>query len=304
MILAENETEELAALEQLGEMQKSDFIGILAAMDGLPVTIRLLDPPLHEFLPDVEELEVKDALGMLDDEGKKLLAAARQWREVNPMLGTRGCRLGIIKPGLYRMQVRAIIEAAIDRKLHGGNPHVEIMIPLAVTEPELELLVDWVREVADAVDSDNYVGVGFLVGTMVETPRAAIAAQEIARVAEFFSFGTNDLTQMTFGFSRDDVEGRFMPRYLELGLLPANPFETLDTEGVGRLIRWAAEQGRKARPDLKLGICGEHGGDPASVRFCHEVGLDYVSCSPYRVPLARLAAAHAALGSGGPSGTA
>jgi pyruvate, orthophosphate dikinase len=304
MILAENETDELAALEQLGEMQKSDFIGILAAMDGLPVTIRLLDPPLHEFLPDVEELEVKDALGMLDDEGKKLLAAARQWREVNPMLGTRGCRLGIIKPGLYRMQVRAIIEAAIDRKLHGGNPHVEIMIPLAVTEPELELLVDWVREVADAVDSDNYVGVGFLVGTMVETPRAAIAAEEIARVAEFFSFGTNDLTQMTFGFSRDDVEGRFMPRYLELGLLPANPFETLDTEGVGRLIRWAAEQGRKARPDLKLGICGEHGGDPASVRFCHEVGLDYVSCSPYRVPLARLAAAHAALGEGGPSGTA
>ncbi|HEY7133933.1 MAG TPA: pyruvate, phosphate dikinase [Acidimicrobiia bacterium] len=304
MILAENETDELAALEQLGEMQKSDFIGILSAMDGLPVTIRLLDPPLHEFLPDVEELEVKDALGMLDDEGKRLLAAARQWREVNPMLGTRGCRLGIIKPGLYRMQVRAIIEAAIDHKLHGGNPHVEIMIPLAVTEPELELLVDWVREVADAVDSDNYVGVGFLVGTMVETPRAAIAAEEIARVAEFFSFGTNDLTQMTFGFSRDDVEGRFMPRYLELGLLPANPFETLDTEGVGRLIRWAAEQGRKVRPDLKLGICGEHGGDPASVRFCHEIGLDYVSCSPYRVPLARLAAAHAALGEGGPSGTA
>jgi pyruvate, orthophosphate dikinase len=304
MILAENETEELAALEELGEMQKADFIGILEAMDGLPVTIRLLDPPLHEFLPDVEELVVKDALGELDHVGQRLLAAARQWQEVNPMLGTRGCRLGIIKPGLYRMQVRAIIEAAIDRKLHGGNPHVEIMIPLAVTEPELELLVDWVREVADAVDSDNYVGVGFLVGTMIETPRAAIAAEEIARVAEFFSFGTNDLTQMTFGFSRDDVEGRFMPRYLELGLLPANPFETLDTEGVGRLIRWAAEQGRKVRPDLKLGICGEHGGDPASVRFCHEVGLDYVSCSPYRVPLARLAAAHAALGEGGPSGTA
>jgi pyruvate,orthophosphate dikinase len=304
MILAENETEELAALEELGEMQKADFIGILAAMDGLPVTIRLLDPPLHEFLPDVEELVVADTKGELDDVGQKLLAAARQWQEVNPMLGTRGCRLGVIKPGLYRMQVRAIIEAAIERKLHGGNPHVEIMIPLAVTEPELRLLVDWVREVADAVDSDNYVGVGFLVGTMVETPRAAIAAEEIARVAEFFSFGTNDLTQMTFGFSRDDVEGRFMPRYLELGLLPANPFETLDTEGVGQLIRWAAEQGRRTRPELKLGICGEHGGDPASVRFCHEVGLDYVSCSPYRVPLARLAAAHAALGEGGPSGTA
>jgi pyruvate,orthophosphate dikinase len=268
------------------------------------VTIRLLDPPLHEFLPDVEELLVRDAKGELDDEGRRLLDAARQWQEVNPMLGTRGCRLGIIKPGLYRMQVRAIIEAAIHRKLHGGDPRVEIMIPLVVTEPELSLLVDWVRETADAVDTDNYIGVGFLVGTMVETPRAAIAAADIAKAAEFFSFGTNDLTQMTFGFSRDDVEGRFMSQYLELDLLPANPFETIDTQGVGRLVQWAVAEGRKTRPDIKLGICGEHGGDPASVRFCHEVGLDYVSCSPYRVPLARLAAAHAALGEGGPSGTA
>jgi pyruvate,orthophosphate dikinase len=248
---------------------------------------------------------VQDAKGELDDKGRKLLAAARQWQEVNPMLGTRGCRLGIIKPGLYRMQVRAIIEAAIERKLKGGDPRVEIMIPLVVTEPELALLVDWVRETADAVDSDNYMlGVGFLVGTMVETPRAAIAAAGIAKAAEFFSFGTNDLTQMTFGFSRDDVEGRFMSQYLELGLLPANPFETIDTEGVGRLVKWAVAEGRMTRPDIKLGICGEHGGDPASVRFCHEVGLDYVSCSPYRVPLARLAAAHAALGEEGPSGTA
>jgi pyruvate,orthophosphate dikinase len=304
MILADNEADELAALEQLGEMQKADFIGILLAMDGLPVTIRLLDPPLHEFLPSVEELLVQDAKGELDDAGRKLLDAARQWQEVNPMLGTRGCRLGVIKPGLYRMQVRAIIEAAIERKLHGGDPRVEIMIPLVVSEPELALLVDWVREVADAVDSDNYIGVGYLVGTMVETPRAALVADDIAKAAEFFSFGTNDLTQMTFGFSRDDVEGRFMPRYLELGLLPANPFETIDVDGVGQLVRWAVERGRATRPDIKLGICGEHGGDPASVRFCHEIGLDYVSCSPYRVPLARLAAAHAALGEGGPSGTA
>jgi pyruvate, orthophosphate dikinase len=304
MILADSEAEELAALERLGEMQKADFIGILLAMDGLPVTIRLLDPPLHEFLPSVEDLLVQDAKGKLDEAGRKLLDAARQWQEVNPMLGTRGCRLGVIKPGLYRMQVRAIVEAAIERKLHGGDPRVEIMIPLVVSEPELRLLVDWVREVADAVDSDNYIGVGFLVGTMVETPRAAIVADDIAKSAEFFSFGTNDLTQMTFGFSRDDVEGRFMPRYLELGLLPANPFETIDVEGVGQLVRWAVERGRATRPDIKLGICGEHGGDPASVRFCHEIGLDYVSCSPYRVPLARLAAAHAALGDSGPSGTA
>jgi pyruvate,orthophosphate dikinase len=304
MILADNEADELAALEQLGEMQKADFIGIFEAMDGLPVTIRLLDPPLHEFLPSVEELLVQDAKGELDDVGRRLLDAARQWQEVNPMLGTRGCRLGIIKPGLYRMQVRAIIEAAIDRKLHGGDPRVEIMIPLVVTEPELALLDGWVRETADAVDTDNYIGVGYLVGTMVETPRAALVAADIAKSAEFFSFGTNDLTQMTFGFSRDDVEGRFMPKYLELGLLPANPFETIDTEGVGRLVKWAVAEGRSTRPDIKLGICGEHGGDPASVRFCHEIGLDYVSCSPYRVPLARLAAAHAALGEEGPSGTA
>ncbi len=302
MILAETDEEELAALQQLEQLQKSDFIGIFEAMDGLPVTIRLLDPPLHEFLPDVEELLVQDAKGELDDAGRRLLHAAEQWREVNPMLGTRGCRLGIIKPGLYRMQVRAIIEAAIERKQRGGDPHVEIMIPLVVTEPELALLVDWVREEAAAASPDN--GVDYLVGTMVETPRAAIAAREIAEAAEFFSFGTNDLTQMTFGFSRDDVEGRFMPRYLELGLLAANPFETIDTEGVGRLVRWGVEGGRATRPDIKLGICGEHGGDPASVRFCHEVGLDYVSCSPYRVPIARLAAAHASLGESGPSGTA
>ncbi|HEY5165560.1 MAG TPA: putative PEP-binding protein, partial [Acidimicrobiia bacterium] len=271
-----------------------------------PVTVRLLDPPLHEFLPNIEELLVQDARGELDDEGRRLLHAAQQWREANPMLGTRGVRLGILKPGLYRTQVRALFDAAMDRKLAGGDPHIEVMIPLAVNRPELALAISWVREVAEEIASATYGagGVNYTVGTMVETPRAALVADEIAHEAEFFSFGTNDLTQMTFGFSRDDIEGRFLPRYLELNLLPANPFETLDIDGVGKLVRMAVELGRKTRPELKLGICGEHGGDPASVDFCHEVGLDYVSCSPYRVPLARLAAAHAALAAAGPGSTA
>ena len=222
------------------------------------------------------------------------------------MLGTRGVRLGILKPGLYRTQVRAMLEAAIERKLAGGHPMVEIMVPLAVSEPELHLAVDWVREVAEEIASEmqDVGSVGYLVGTMVETPRAAIVSDELAHVSEFFSFGTNDLTQMTFGFSRDDVEGRFMAEYLELGLLVANPFESIDEDGVGELVRMSVERGRKTRPDIKLGICGEHGGDPKSVRFFHEVGLDYVSCSPYRVPLARLAAAHAAIGEGGPGASA
>jgi len=305
-ILATDEAEELAVLKELEALQRADYVGILEAMDGLPVTVRLLDPPLHEFLPDVEELLVRDAKGELDDEGRRLLAAAQQWREANPMLGTRGVRLGILKPGLYRSQVRALLEATIERRLAGGNPIVEIMIPLAVSEPELRYAVDEVREMAEELASEAHeVGTGnYLVGTMIETPRAALEADRIARVAEFFSFGTNDLTQMTFGFSRDDIEGRLMSRYLELKLLDANPFETLDVDGVGKLVRMAVELGKRARPDLKLGICGEHGGDPASVAFFHEVGLDYVSCSPYRVPLARLAAAHAALGAGGPGSTA
>jgi pyruvate,orthophosphate dikinase len=303
-ILADTDAEESAALEELEKLQRSDFEGIFEAMDGLPVTIRLLDPPLHEFLPDVEELLVREARSGLDAESRKLLAAAQLWREANPMLGTRGCRLGIVKPGLYRMQAKAIVDAALARKHAGGDPRVEIMIPLIVTEPELAMLTDWVREVAEATFAAEGDRVDYLVGTMVETPRAALAAGEIAEAAEFFSFGTNDLTQMTFGFSRDDVEGRFMSEYLELKLLPANPFETLDQEGVGELVRVAVERGRTTRPQLKLGICGEHGGDPASVAFCDRVGLDYVSCSPFRVPIARLAAAHAALGAGGPGSTA
>ncbi len=304
MILADNDDDESAALEQLRAQQEADFVGILEAMDGLPVTVRLLDPPLHEFLPDHEELIVKQAKGDATPDDVKLLHASEFWREANPMLGTRGVRLGIIKPGLYRMQVRALMQAAVTRTRAGGNPIVEIMIPLTVTEPELALAEQWVREEAEAVIRESGVALDYVVGTMVETPRAALVAGEIAAVAEFFSFGTNDLTQMTFGFSRDDIEGRFMSEYLEYKLLDANPFETLDVEGVGQLVRMGVERGRAARPDLKLGICGEHGGDPKSVAFCHEVGLDYVSCSPYRVPIARLAAAHAALGTDGPGASA
>jgi pyruvate,orthophosphate dikinase len=305
-ILAASAEEERQVLGELATSQKEDFLGILEAMDGLPVTVRLLDPPLHEFLPDIEELVVKKALGELDEAGQVLLNAAEHWKEANPMLGTRGVRLGILKPELYKMQVRALLEAAIERKLKGGNPIVEIMIPLSVSKAELALAVSWVREVAESLfgAGADLGGVDYKVGTMIETPRAALVADEIADVAEFFSFGTNDLTQMTFGFSRDDIEGRFMPVYLERQLLPYNPFETIDMEGVGGLVRTAVRLGRERRPDLKLGICGEHGGDPTSVAFCHEVGLDYVSCSPYRVPIARLAAAHAALGAAGPGSTA
>ena len=295
MILADTEAEEDEALEQLREMQRKDFIGLLEAMDGLPVTVRLLDPPLHEFLPHVTDLMVAEAKGELDEEGHKLLHAAKAWQEVNPMLGTRGCRLGILKPGLYRMQARALFQAAAAVRRNGGDPKVEVMIPLIVSAKELELLVGWVREEAQKVSDEEDTEIAFMVGTMIETPRAALTAGHIAETAEFFSFGTNDLTQMTFGFSRDDVEGRIMHRYEELELLPVDPFQTLDARGVGRLVQLAVDEGKAARPDLEVGVCGEHGGDPASVRLCHQIGLDYVSCSPYRIPVARLAAAHAAL---------
>ena len=308
MILAETDDEEAVALAALLEQQRTDFIGILEAMDGLPVTVRLLDPPLHEFLPRHAEVLGRqvDAYinGVNDPEADKLMHALERWEEQNPMLGTRGCRLGILKPGLYRMQVRALMEAAVARKQAGGDPQVEIMIPLTVAKTEMDLLDGWVREEAEKVFTASGTRVEYLVGTMIETPRAAIVAGEIAETAEFFSFGTNDLTQMTFGFSRDDVETRMMPAYLEQGLLAISPFEQLDRNGVGKLVEWAKARGREVRPDIKLGICGEHGGDPASVHFCHEVGLDYVSCSPYRVPLARLAAAHAALEATGPATTA
>jgi pyruvate,orthophosphate dikinase len=293
MILAGSPEEEEAALEELREAQKADFVAILEAMDGLPVTVRLLDPPLHEFLPSTEELELKRATSGLSAEEDKLLQAAKAWEESNPMLGTRGVRLGVIKPGLYAMQVRALMQAAAERTAAGGKPKVEVMIPLTVTREELGLARSWV---ADAV-AEEARGLrrkpDVIIGTMVETPRAAVRADEIAEEAEFFSFGTNDLTQMTFGFSRDDVEGRLMSAYLEKGLLKSNPFETLDQTGVGALVEQAVAGGRATRPDLKLGICGEHGGDPDSIGFFYRAGLDYVSCSPFRVPIARLAAAQA-----------
>ena len=299
MILADTAAEEAAALETLRQAQKDDFVDVLQAMDGLPVTVRLLDPPLHEFLPSTDELEIKEATQGLTDEEQKLLAAARSWHEQNPMLGTRGVRLGVLKPGLYGMQVRALLEAVQERVAAGGTPVVEVMIPLTVTRDELAEARRWVEEAIETEAADGVaVGADVTIGTMIETPRAALQAEDIAEVADFFSFGTNDLTQMTFGFSRDDVESRLMPAYLAQGLLRRNPFDTLDQAGVGELVRLGVERGRAGNPELKVGICGEHGGDPASIAFFLDAGLDYVSCSPYRVPIARLAAAQAIIQSG------
>ncbi len=298
MILASTPDEEASALEELREAQKQDFIAILEAMDNLPVTVRLLDPPLHEFLPSISELEIKEATSGLSEEEKKLLAAAREWQEFNPMLGTRGVRLGIVKPGLYGMQVRALLQAAAARVAAGGKPKVEVMIPLTVTREELGLARSWVEEAIEEETRGMRKKPEVLIGTMVETPRAAVRADELAEEADFFSFGTNDLTQMTFGFSRDDVEGRMMSAYLEQGLLKRNPFETIDQSGVGQLVQDAVERGRRTHPGIKLGVCGEHGGDPESIDFFYRVGLDYVSCSPFRVPIARLAAAQAVIANG------
>jgi pyruvate,orthophosphate dikinase len=298
MILAASPAEEAAALEELRMAQKQDFISILEAMDALPVTVRLLDPPLHEFLPSTEELEIKKATIGLSAEEERLLEAAQAWHEFNPMLGTRGVRLGVIKPGLYGMQVRALMEAAAERIKAGGKPKVEVMIPLTVTREELAYARSWVEDAIDAETLGMRKKPEVLIGTMIETPRAAICADEIAEEADFFSFGTNDLTQMTFGFSRDDVEGRMMSAYLEEGLLKRNPFETIDQPGVGQLVEDAVSRGRHTNPDVKLGVCGEHGGDPESIDFFYRVGLDYVSCSPFRVPIARLAAAQAVISHG------
>ncbi|HVL32393.1 MAG TPA: pyruvate, phosphate dikinase [Actinomycetota bacterium] len=300
LILAESEDEERAALDALLPLQREDFYGILGAMNGLPVTIRLLDPPLHEFLPDrvelARELAARDAIGKRPDAKKqKLFHAVERLHEQNPMLGMRGVRLGLMKPGLYEMQVRAIMEAACRLRKEGRDPRVEIMIPLVGIGEEIRRTRDQADRVAKAVIKETGVKVRYLIGTMIEVPRATVVADEIAEVAEFFSFGTNDLTQMTFGFSRDDV-ARILDVYVTHGVLKVDPFTTLDRDGVGSLMRTAVEKGRGVRPALKLGICGEHGGDPDSVIFCHELGLDYVSASPFRVPIARLAAAHAALG--------
>jgi pyruvate,orthophosphate dikinase len=306
MILASSPAEEAAAFEELRNVQKKDFVALLKEMSGLPVTVRLLDPPLHEFLPHVNDLEIKKATTGLDAEETTLLRAAREWSEVNPMLGTRGVRLGVMKPGLYAMQVRALMEAADDVAAKGYEPIVEIMIPLTVTREELALARSWVEDVLGDINSrpapKSKKGEKLVkrpkvsIGTMIETPRAALRAGELAEVSDFFSFGTNDLTQMTFGFSRDDIESRMMPAYLDAGLLKRNPFETIDQSGVGELVFLAAERGRKTKRGLKMGVCGEHGGDPESIGMFYRAGLNYVSCSPYRVPIARLSAAQAVIG--------
>src|SRR6516162_9805593 len=297
LILADDEEGRQSALDALEPLQRGDFVEILRAMDGLPVTIRLIDPPLHEFLPDLTDISVKVALAgdNASEKDRTLLAAVRRLHEQNPMLGLRGVRLGLVIPGLFAMQVRAIAHAAAELKGAGRDPRPEIMIPLTASVQEMEIIREETVKVLEAVEGETGVSVHTLIGTMIEVPRAALIAGEIARSAEFFSFGTNDLTQMTWGFSRDDVEGAFFSRYIELGIFGVSPFETIDTEGVGRLVRIASEEGREARQDLELGVCGEHGGDPDSVHFFHEVGLNYVSCSPFRVPVARLEASRAAL---------
>src|SRR5512146_2650787 len=300
MILANNEKDRRTALKKLLPMQRSDFIGIFKAMEGLPVTIRTLAPPLHEFLPSREELMVQ--IGVLEatkpkspklKELRALLNRVNQLHELNPMLGHRGCRLGITYPEITEMQARAIFEAAVNVAKEGVKVHPEVMIPLTATLKEMANQGAIVRRVAEEVFAEKELRVEYLVGTMIELPRAALVADEIAKEAEFFSYGTNDLTQTTFGFSRDDIN-KFLPTYLAEGILKQDPFAVIDREGVGQLVEMAVKKGRTTRPNLKIGICGEHGGEPSSVEFCYEVGMNYVSCSPFRVLTARLAAAQAA----------
>jgi pyruvate,orthophosphate dikinase len=301
MILADNEKDRRTALKKLLPMQRADFVGLFKSMESLPVTIRLLDPPLHEFLPKREDLLVQ--IARLEEtkprspklkELRTLLARVEELHEMNPMLGLRGCRLGITFPEITEMQAQAIIEAAVAIKKKGGDPHVEIMIPLIGSIEEMRNQATIVRRVADEVFKEKGAKVDYMVGTMIELPRAALTADQIAEEAEFFSFGTNDLTQTTFGISRDDINN-FLPAYLKAGIFKQDPFATLDIPGVGALVKMATAKGRNTRPNLKVGICGEHGGDPDSVKFCHKIGLNYVSCSPFRLLTARLAAAQAAL---------
>ncbi|MFI5693276.1 pyruvate, phosphate dikinase [Kribbella sp. NPDC051586] len=297
LILADNDDDREAALAELEPLQRGDFLELLTAMDGLPVTIRLIDPPLHEFLPSMEELAVKVAVarerGEEPGHDAALLAAVERLHEQNPMLGLRGVRLGLVIPGLFAMQVRAIASAAVELRAKGMDPQPEIMIPLVGAVQELHLARDEVERVLAEVGAGQEIP----IGTMIELPRAAVIADQIAEAADFFSFGTNDLTQTTWGFSRDDVEGAFFSRYLEKGIFAVSPFESIDREGVGALVRTGVDRGRATKPDLKLGICGEHGGDPDSIHFFHDAGLDYVSCSPFRIPVARLEAGRAALAS-------
>jgi len=310
MVMAETTEEREAHLAHLLPFQREDFDGLFRAMEGLPVTIRLLDPPLHEFLPDLVTVSVQlermkcTGAGAEDIAAQEeLVAKVKELHEMNPMLGTRGCRLGIQWPEIYAMQVRAIMEAACDvLRDTGHTPQVEIMIPLVGFWAELKAMRELTEATAEAVLEERAVDIPYKVGTMIELPRAAVTADEIAKYADFFSFGTNDLTQTTLGFSRDDAEGKFLTYYLKTDMLKDNPFQKLDQDGVGPLVAMAAEKSRAVNPDIKLGICGEHGGEPSSIAFCHRVGLTYVSCSPFRVPVARLAAAQAALNLGdGPS---
>ncbi|MFC9095045.1 MULTISPECIES: pyruvate, phosphate dikinase [unclassified Streptomyces] len=298
LILADTETEREESLKELLPLQKQDFVELFEAMDGLPVTVRLLDPPLHEFLPDITELSVRVALAESRQEPHendlRLLQAVHRLHEQNPMLGLRGVRLGLVIPGLFTMQVRAIAEAVAERKAAKGDPRAEVMIPLVGTVQELEIVREEADRVIAEVEAASGATLKLAIGTMIELPRAALTAAQIAEAAEFFSFGTNDLTQTVWGFSRDDVEASFFTAYLEKGIFGVSPFETIDRDGVGSLVKAAATAGRATRPDLKLGVCGEHGGDPESVHFFHEVGLDYVSCSPFRIPVARLEAGRAA----------
>lgn len=291
MILSSSPEVEKEALSKLREVQRDDFIVLLEEMDGLPVTIRLLDPPLHEFLPELEELVEADARNELDADGTAMLHAVRKWRERNPMIGTRGVRLAWLKPGLYEMQVEALLDAVSDRLSAGGNPIVEIMIPLVVSANELAGVREWIETTLQRHPQETSIQ----IGTMVETPRAALVADELAQHSDFFSFGTNDLTQLVFGFSRDDIESRIMHLYLEEELLDANPFQHVDSDAVIELIRTGIERGRSTKADLSVGVCGEHGGDPESIELLAKVGVDYVSCSPPRIPVARLAAAHTAI---------
>ena len=291
MILADTPEQETQALNDLRDTQYNDFAELLEQMDGLPVTVRLLDPPLHEFLPDIDELLEAAARNELDEGGEALLGAAQKWRERNPMIGTRGVRLAWLKPGLYEMQTEALLDAISQRIAAGGHPVVEIMIPLTVSGKELS----GIRQQIEAVVQGHGSTASIKIGTMIETPRAALVAGELAEHADFFSFGTNDLTQLTFGFSRDDVESRIMGLYLDEELIEANPFQRLDSGAVIELVRSGIERGRTTKADLSVGVCGEHGGDPASIELLAAAGVDYVSCSPPRVPIARLAAAHAAI---------
>jgi pyruvate,orthophosphate dikinase len=309
MILADTTEGREKALSKLLPMQRSDFKGLFETMEGLPVTIRLLDPPLHEFLPRREELMVEIAVMRAKKAPKvsitkkeKLLHRVEELHEFNPMLGHRGCRLGIVYPEITRMQARAIIEAACDLAKKGTKVVPEIMVPLVGLSKELKNQKDLIKAVAEEVMQKKGVKVDYLIGTMIELPRAAVIADEIAKEAEFFSFGTNDLTQTTFGFSRDDA-GKFINHYTDNGILEKDPFQTLDQEGVGQLVKMGVAKGRSTRQNLKVGICGEHGGDPVSVEFCYKTGLNYVSCSPFRVPIARLAAAQAKLKEKGVGGS-